>query len=509
MNMNEHIDHLYTRRRQAEQGGGHEKLAQQRQKGKLTARERITFLLDQDSFIELNPFMESQVLTREQRMLGDGVVTGYGTIDGRSVYVFAQDFTVFGGALGETHAKKICALMDLAAKNKAPIIGLNDSGGARIQEGVVSLDGYGHIFYRNVLYSGVIPQISVILGPCAGGAVYSPALTDFIFMAEQTGRMFITGPKVIEKVTGEQVDAESLGGAGIHNAVSGNAHFSGHTEKEVLTGVKKLLSYLPLNGQTAAPLPKKEASRPLLNRLVPADTTKPYDVRTVIKELADPQSFFEIQPFFAKNIVIGFARLGEKTIGIVASQPKHLAGSLTIDAADKAARFIRFCDAFDIPLLTVEDVPGFLPGVQQEHNGIIRHGAKLLFAYAEATVPKVTLIIRKAYGGAYVAMNSKAIGADLVFAWPNAEIAVMGSEGAASILYEKEIKASADPQKTKREKTAEYKKQNAGPYKAAACGMVDDIILPEESRKRLIQAFHMLAHKTEERPKKKHGNIPL
>lgn len=291
MNMNEHIDHLYTRRGQAEQGGGHEKLAQQRQKGKLTARERITFLLDQDSFIELHPFMESQVLTKEQRILGDGVVTGYGTIDGRSVYVFAQDFTVFGGALGETHAKKICALMDLAAKNKAPIIGLNDSGGARIQEGVVSLDGYGHIFYRNVLYSGVIPQISVILGPCAGGAVYSPALTDFIFMAEQTGRMFITGPKVIEKVTGEQVDAESLGGAGIHNAVSGNAHFSGHTEKEVLTGVKKLLSYLPLNGQKAATKPEKEASRPLLNRLVPADTTKPYDVRTVIKELADPQSF--------------------------------------------------------------------------------------------------------------------------------------------------------------------------------------------------------------------------
>ncbi|BDG80585.1 putative propionyl-CoA carboxylase beta chain [Bacillus subtilis] len=509
MNMNEHIGHLYNRRRQAEEGGGHAKQAEQRKKGKLTARERIAYLLDEDSFIELYPFMESRSLTREQRILGDGVVTGYGTIDGRSVYVFAQDFTVFGGALGETHAKKITSLMDLAAKNKAPIIGLNDSGGARIQEGVVSLDGYGHIFYRNVLYSGVIPQISVILGPCAGGAVYSPALTDFIFMAEQTGRMFITGPKVIEKVTGEQVDAESLGGAGIHNAVSGNAHFSGKTEEEVLAGVKKLLSYLPLDKQISLPSSGDEASSSLINRLVPADSTKPYDVRAVIQELADPQSFFEIQPYFAKNIVIGFAKLGQKTIGIVANQPKHLAGSLTIDAADKAARFIRFCDAFDIPLLTVEDVPGFLPGIQQEHNGIIRHGAKLLFAYAEATVPKVTLIIRKAYGGSYVAMNSKSIGADLVFAWPNAEIAVMGAEGAVSILYHKDIEASADPQKTKCEKTAEYKKQNASPYKAAACGMVDDIILPEESRKRLIQAFHMLAHKTEERPKKKHGNIPL
>lgn len=305
MSMNEHMDHLYTKRKQAEEGGGREKLAQQRQKGKLTARERIIFLLDQDSFIELHPFMESQVLTREQRMLGDGVVTGYGTIDGRSVYVFAQDFTVYGGALGETHARKICALMDLAAKNKAPIIGLNDSGGARIQEGVLSLDGYGHIFYRNVLYSGVIPQISVILGPCAGGAVYSPALTDFIFMAEQTGRMFITGPKVIEKVTGEQVDAESLGGAGIHNAVSGNAHFSGHTEKEVLTGVRKLLSYLPLNGRTTEPKPEKEASRPLLNRLVPADTTKPYDVRKVIRELADPQSFLRFSHFLRRTLSLG------------------------------------------------------------------------------------------------------------------------------------------------------------------------------------------------------------
>ncbi|WP_445429322.1 acyl-CoA carboxylase subunit beta [Bacillus atrophaeus] len=508
MDMNDHINDLHKRRLLAAEGGGMEKQNQQRKKGKLTARERISCLLDKDSFIELNPFMESRYPAHKRVFPGDGVVTGYGTIEGHPVYLFAHDFTVFGGALGETHAKKITAVMDLAAKNKAPFIGLNDSGGARIQEGVVSLDGYGHIFYRNVLYSGVIPQISVILGPCAGGAVYSPALTDFVFMAENTGQMFITGPKVIEKVTGEHIDAESLGGAGIHNVVSGNAHFSGKTEEEVLAEVRKLLSYFPHSRQSSPPA-QKETARPLLNKLVPADGSKPYDIRHVIEELADRDTFFEVQPYFAKNIVIGFARLGQKAIGIVASQPKHLAGSLTIDAADKASRFIRFCDAFHIPLLTVEDVPGFLPGIQQEHGGIIRHGAKLLFAYAEATVPKVTLIVRKAYGGAYVAMNSKAIGADLVFAWPSAEIAVMGSEGAASILYEKEIKASADPEKAKRKKTAEYKKQNAGPYKAAAYGMVDDIILPEESRKRLIQAFDMLTHKTEERPKKKHGNIPL
>ncbi|KXZ21474.1 methylmalonyl-CoA carboxyltransferase [Bacillus nakamurai] len=507
MSMSDHIRNLNEKRSLLTNGGGTVRNSKQHKKGKLTARERITYLLDKDSFSELHPFAESR-MPGLQSAAGDGVITGYGTIEGRPVYLFAHDFTVLGGTLGETHAKKIAAVMDLAAKNKAPMIGLNDSGGARIQEGVVSLDGYGHIFRRNVLYSGVIPQISVILGPCAGGAVYSPALTDFTFMAENTSQMFITGPKVIEHVTGEQIDAESLGGAGIHNVVSGNAHYSAKTEKEALSAVKTLLSYLPHGAETPSPA-KKEDARPLLHTLVPADSSKPYDVLHVIKELADDGTFFDIQPYFAKNIVVGFLKLGRRTAGVVASQPKHLAGSLTIDAADKASRFIRFCDAFHIPLLTIADVPGFLPGIQQEHGGIIRHGAKLLYAFAEATVPKVTLIIRKAYGGAYVAMNSKAIGADLVFAWPNAEIAVMGAEGAASILYGKEIKASDDPEKTKREKTAIYQKENSGPYRAAACGMVDDIIRPEESRKKLIQAYDMLAHKEEERPKKKHGNIPL
>ncbi|MFE1642505.1 acyl-CoA carboxylase subunit beta [Bacillus velezensis] len=507
MSMSDHIRHLNERRSFLTNGGGAEKNEKQHKKGKLTARERIDYLLDEDSFSELQPFAKSR-MPGCQNAPGDGVVTGYGTIDGRPVYLFAHDFTVLGGTLGETHAEKIAAVMDLAVKNKTPIIGLNDSGGARIQEGVVSLNGYGHIFRRNVLYSGVIPQISVILGPCAGGAVYSPALTDFVIMAEHTSHMFITGPKVIEQVTGEQIDAESLGGAGIHNVISGNAHYSARTEKEALSAVKTLLSYLPHGGQTALPV-KKEDARPLLNTLVPADSSKPYDVLQVIKELADDGTFFDIQPYFAKNIAVGFLKLGRRTVGVVANQPKHLAGSLTIDAADKASRFIRFCDAFHIPLLTIADVPGFLPGFQQEHAGIIRHGAKLLYAFAEATVPKVTLIIRKAYGGAYVAMNSKGLGADLVFAWPNAEIAVMGAEGAASILYSRDIQASDDPEKTKREKKAIYEKENAGPYKAAACGMVDDIIRPEDSRKKLIQAFDMLAHKEEERPKKKHGNIPL
>ncbi|MGY4715174.1 acyl-CoA carboxylase subunit beta [Bacillus amyloliquefaciens] len=507
MSMSDHIRHLNERRSFLTNGGGAEKNEKQHKKGKLTARERIDYLLDEDSFSELQPFAKSR-MPGSRNAPGDGVVTGYGTIDGRPVYLFAHDFTVLGGTLGETHAEKIAAVMDLAAKNKTPIIGLNDSGGARIQEGVVSLNGYGHIFRRNVLYSGVIPQISVILGPCAGGAVYSPALTDFVIMAEHTSHMFITGPKVIEQVTGEQIDAESLGGAGIHNVISGNAHYSARTEKEALSAVKTLLSYLPHGGQTALPV-KKEDARPLLNTLVPADSSKPYDVLQVIEELADDGTFFDIQPYFAKNIAIGFLKLGRRTVGVVANQPKHLAGSLTIDAADKASRFIRFCDAFHIPLLTIADVPGFLPGLQQEHAGIIRHGAKLLYAFAEATVPKVTLIIRKAYGGAYVAMNSKGLGADLVFAWPNAEIAVMGAEGAASILYSRDIQASDDPEKTKREKKAIYEKENVGPYKAAACGMVDDIIRPEDSRKKLIQAFDMLAHKEEERPKKKHGNIPL
>jgi len=511
----EKINELYDRRREVELGGGDDKIDKQHEKGKLTARERIDLLLDEGTFVELNPFIEHRSVDfglADKKGPGDGVVTGYGKINGRPVYLFSQDFTVFGGALGEMHAKKIANVMDLAVKNGAPFIGLNDSGGARIQEGVVSLDGYGHIFYRNAIYSGVIPQISVIMGPCAGGAVYSPAITDFVFMVEKTSQMFITGPKVIETVTGEKISAEDLGGANVHNSISGNAHFSGKTEEEVLQQVRALLNYLPQNNEEKAPILPVEPSedyRPDLTEIIPFDSVRPYDVRKVIEQVVDKDSFMEVHKQFAKNIVVGFARVKGEVVGLVCNQPKYMAGGLDIDSSDKAARFIRFCDSFNIPLITFEDVTGFFPGVKQEHGGIIRHGAKILYAYSEATVPKLTIILRKAYGGAYVALNSKSIGADLVFAWPNAEIAVMGPQGAANIIFAREINESDNPEKLRAEKIEEYREKFANPYVAASQGMVDDVIDPRDTRIKIIQALEMLRNKKETRPIKKHGNIPL
>jgi propionyl-CoA carboxylase beta chain len=509
------INELYDRRREVELGGGDEKIERQHEKGKLTARERIDLLVDPGSFVELNPFIEHRSTDfglDKQKGPGDGVVTGYGKVNGRPIYLFSQDFTVFGGALGEMHAKKIAHVMDLAAKNGAPFIGLNDSGGARIQEGVVSLDGYGHIFYRNAIYSGVIPQISVIMGPCAGGAVYSPAITDFVFMVKKTSQMFITGPKVIETVTGEKISAEDLGGARVHNTISGNAHFSAENEEEVLEMVRRLLSYLPQNNEEKPPrLEADDADdyRPDLTEVIPFDAVRPYDVRNVINQVVDDDSFMEIHKDFAKNIVVGLARIKGEVVGLVCNQPKFMAGGLDIDSSDKAARFIRFCDSFNIPIITFEDVTGFFPGVKQEHGGIIRHGAKILYAYSEATVPKITVILRKAYGGAYVALNSKSIGADLVFAWPNAEIAVMGPQGAANIIFAKEIQNSENPEKTRQQKIEEYREKFANPYVAARMGMVDDVIDPRETRIKLIQALEMMRNKKESRPRKKHGNIPL
>ena len=445
MDIYDTIHDLYDRKREVELGGGDERIEKQHEKGKLTARERIELLVDPGTFVEINAFIEhncNDFGLDSQKTPGDGVVTGFGKVNGRPIYLFAQDFTVFGGALGEMHAKKIAKVMDLAAKNGAPFVGLNDSGGARIQEGVVSLDGYGQIFYRNAIFSGVIPQISVIMGPCAGGAVYSPAITDFVFMVEKTSQMFITGPKVIETVTGEKISSEDLGGAKVHNTISGNAHFRGESEEAVLEQVRRLLSYLPQNNEEKPPMLAVEDEddyRPDLTDIIPFDTVRPYDVRKVLEQVVDQDSFMEIQMDFAKNIVVGLARIKGEVVGLVCNQPKFLAGGLDIDSSDKAARFIRFCDSFNIPIITFEDVSGFFPGVKQEHGGIIRHGAKILFAYSEATVPKLTVILRKAYGGAYVALNSKSIGADLVFAWPNAEIAVMGPQGAANIIFAKEI----------------------------------------------------------------------
>ncbi|MCR2820325.1 acyl-CoA carboxylase subunit beta [Lederbergia panacisoli] len=511
----EKINDLYDLRRKAELGGGDERIQRQHDKGKLTARERIDLLLDPGSFVELNPFIEHRSTDfglENVKHPGDGVVTGYGKINDRLIFLFSQDFTVFGGALGEMHAEKIAKAMDLAAKNGAPFIGLNDSGGARIQEGVVSLDGYGHVFYRNAIYSGVIPQISVIMGPCAGGAVYSPAITDFVFMVDHTSQMFITGPKVIETVTGEKISSENLGGSKVHNTISGNAHFRGSSEKEVLLMVRTLLDYLPQNYREKPVISEwseEDDLRPELLELIPFDPVRPYDVRTVINEIVDEQSFIEVHKDFARNIVVGFARIRGESVGLVCNQPKFMAGSLDIDSSDKASRFIRFCDSFNIPIITFEDVTGFFPGIKQEHGGIIRHGAKILYAYSEATVPKITVILRKAYGGAYVALNSKAIGADLVFAWPNAEIAVMGPHGAANIIFAREITNSEDPEKTRLEKMEEYRETVANPYVAAARGMVDDVIDPRETRIKLIQSLEMLRHKHEERPNKKHGNIPL
>ncbi len=501
----------------AQLGGGEKRIESQHKKGKLTARERLHFLLDENSFEEIGMFVTHRStefgLDRE-KYLGDGVVTGYGTINGRMVYVFAQDFTVFGGSLSEAHAEKICRIMDLAMQNGAPVIGLNDSGGARIQEGVVSLGGYADIFYRNTMASGVIPQISAIMGPCAGGAVYSPAITDFIMMVENTSYMFVTGPNVVKTVTHEEVTSEELGGASTHSSKSGVTHFSCANEIECIQNIKRLLSYIPSNCEEDAPaLPYTEGdeTRVALNSIIPDNPNQPYDIREVIEQVIDNdgEGFFEVHKNFAENIVVGFARLGGKSIGIVANQPAFLAGVLDINSSTKAARFVRFCDCFNIPLLVFEDVPGFLPGTDQEWHGIITNGAKLLFAFSEATVPRITVITRKAYGGAYDVMNSKHIGADMNYAWPTAEIAVMGARGAAEIIFKNEIAASADPQQKLKEKEEEYINHFANPYRAAERGYVDEVIMPEATRSKLIKAFKMLENKAVKLPKKKHGNIPL
>lgn len=497
------------------QGGGAARNAAQHNKGKLTARERINLLMDPGSFEEIGALVVHRTKDfgmENQQFYGDGVITGYGTINGRLVYVFAQDFTVFGGALSETHAEKICKVMDLAMKVGAPMIGLNDSGGARIQEGVRSLGGYADIFYRNVLASGVIPQISAIMGPCAGGAVYSPAMTDFTLMVEHTSYMFVTGPNVVKTVTNEEVSPEELGGAHTHATKSGVTHLTAANDMECIAEIKKLLSYIPQNCEDTTPkLPYALAdeTRPALETIVPESANQPYDMRAVIEGICDTDSFFEIHGEYATNIVIGFARLAGRSIGIVANQPMSLAGVLDIDSSKKAARFTRFCDCFNIPLLVLVDVPGFLPGTDQEWHGIITNGAKLLFAFSEATVPRVTVITRKAYGGAYDVMNSKHIGADINFAWPTAEIAVMGAKGASEIIFKKEIAEAADPEKKLSEKEAEYAEKFATPYLAAERGFVDEVIEPKDTRAKLIKAFAMLENKVAVLPRKKHGNLPL
>ncbi len=496
-------------------GGGEKRIEQQHKKGKLTARERVHLLLDEGSFEEMGKFVmhrSKDFGLDKEYYLGDGVVTGYGTIEGRLVYVFSQDFTVFGGSLSETHAEKIVKIMDLAMKNGAPVIGLNDSGGARIQEGVVSLGGYADIFYRNVMASGVVPQLSAIMGPCAGGAVYSPAITDFIFMVENTSFMFVTGPNVVKTVTHENVTAEELGGASAHSTKSGVTHFSCVNEAECIAQVKRLFSYVPQNcEETPLRLPYTPANekRPILNDIIPANPNQPYDMREVIQGIVDEGTFLEVHKNFAENIVVGFARLAGRSIGIVGNQPASLAGVLDIDSSVKGARFVRFCDSFNIPLLVLEDVPGFLPGTDQEWNAIITNGAKLLYAFSEATVPRVTVITRKAYGGAYDVMNSKHIGADMNYAWPTAEIAVMGAKGAAEIIFKKEISEATDPEAKLVEKVDEYTRKFANPYKAAHRGYVDEVIYPDQTREKLIRAFQMLENKVAVLPKKKHGNIPL
>ncbi len=513
--MEEKYKLLQEKQEQALASGGEARVNSQHKKGKLTARERLSLLLDEGSFQELGMFVthRSNLFGLEkEKFLGDGVVTGYGTVNGRLIYVFSQDFTIFGGSLAEAHAQKITKIMDLAMKNGAPVIGLNDSGGARIQEGVVSLGGYADIFYRNTLASGVIPQFSAIMGPCAGGAVYSPAITDFNIMVEKSSYMFVTGPNVVKTVTHEEVSAEELGGASTHSTKSGVAHITSSNEVEAINHVKKLLSYVPQNCEELAPdLPyeAKDEIIPELNEILPSDTKQPYDIRDVICKVIDKQSFFEIHKDFAENIIVGFARLAGKSIGIVANQPAYFAGVLDINSSVKAARFVRFCDAFNIPLLVLEDVPGFLPGTEQEWNAIITNGAKLLYAFSEATVPRITVITRKAYGGAYDVMNSKHIGADLNFAWPNAEIAVMGAKGAAEIIFRKEIIGAENPEQMLKQKEDEYNEMFANPYRAAAYGYVDEVILPEQTRDRLIRGFKMLETKAEKLPKKKHGNIPL
>lgn len=506
---------LKEKKQQALLGGGAKRIEAQHKKGKLSARERLQLLLDEGSFEEIGMLVTHRCRDfgmEKEVYQGDGVVTGYGTINGRTVYVFSQDFTVFGGSLSETHAEKIVKIMDLAMQNGAPVIGLNDSGGARIQEGVVSLGGYADIFYRNVQASGVVPQISAILGPCAGGAVYSPAITDFIMMAENTSYMFVTGPNVVKTVTHETVTSEELGGALTHASKSGVTHFTYANEVECINNIKRLLSYVPQNCEEDAPRYAYEAgneSRPALNNIIPANPNQPYDIKEVITELVDSDSFMEVHKDFAENIVVGFARIGGRSIGIVANQPAFLAGVLDINSSRKSGRFVRFCDAFNIPLLVLVDVPGFLPGTDQEWNGIIINGAKLLYALSEATVPKITVITRKAYGGAYDVMNSKHIGADLNYAWPTAEIAVMGAKGAAEIIFKKEIAEAADPEAKLKEKEAEYTEKFANPYGAAARGYIDEVIMPEETRAKLIRGFKILENKVAKMPKRKHGNIPL
>ncbi len=510
------IEELRRLREQAKLGGGPKRIEQQHARGKLTARERIDLLLDDGSFQELGMFVVHRATDfglDKEKYLGDGVVTGYGRIDGRLVYVFAQDFTVFGGSLSETHAQKICNIMDLAMKNGAPVIGLNDSGGARIQEGVASLAGYAEIFLRNVLASGVVPQISAIMGPCAGGAVYSPALTDFIIMVKNTSYMFVTGPNVVKAVTHEDVTFEELGGAMVHNAISGVAHFAAENEVECLQLIRKLLSYVPSNNMEDPPAvpPTDDPNRmdDELNSIVPDSPTKSYNMKEVIRRVVDHGEFLEVHEHWAQNIICGFARLNGRPVGIVAQQPSVLAGVLDINASVKAARFVRFCDCFNIPIVTFVDVPGFLPGVSQEHGGIIRHGAKLLYAYCEATVPKVTVITRKAYGGAYDVMSSKHIRGDINYAWPTAEIAVMGPDGAVNIIFRDEIANSPDPEAARARLVEEYVAKFANPYVAAGRGYIDDVIEPRETRPKLIAALEMLKNKRDTNPPKKHGNIPL
>jgi len=514
--MKNKIEELIESKNKISLGGGEKRIEKQHKSSKFTARERINLLLDEGSFVEIDAFVKHRCTNFEMEKVeaeADGVVTGYGTVDGRLIFVYAQDFTVLGGSLGEMHAAKICKVQDMAIKMGAPIVGFNDSGGARIQEGVDALSGYGNIFYRNTLASGVVPQISVIVGPCAGGAVYSPALTDFIFMVENTGMMFITGPQVIKSVNGEEVSQEELGGAVTHNKISGVAHFIDSNEEDCIQRIKRLLSYLPSNNLEEPPIIEADDNinrvEERLNEIIPENPNKSYDMKEIINILADKGEFFEVQPYYAQNMITGYIRLNGMTVGVIGNQPKVLAGCIDVNASDKAGRFIRTCDAFNIPLLNLVDVPGFLPGTEQEYGGIIRHGAKMLYAYSEATVPKVTLIIRKAYGGAYLAMCSKDLGADQVFAWPNAEIAVMGPEGAANIIFKKEIEGSEDPVEFRKEKIAEYKDTVNNPYIAASRGYVDDVIVPSTTRPRLISAFDMLRSKREERPAKKHGNIPL
>ncbi|MES2830313.1 MAG: acyl-CoA carboxylase subunit beta [Bacteroidota bacterium] len=513
--MKNKIETLHSKIKQAIVGGGEERIAAQHKKGKLTARERLHFLLDENSFEEIGMMVTHRSTDfgmEREKYLGDGVITGYGTINSRLVYVFSQDFTVFGGSLSETHAEKICKIMDMAMKNGAPLLGLNDSGGARIQEGVVSLGGYADIFYKNVQASGVVPQLSAIMGPCAGGAVYSPAITDFILMVENTSYMFVTGPNVVKTVTHEEVSSEELGGASTHATKSGVTHFSCANEIEAINHLKKLLSYLPQNcEETAQMLSYQESNefRPALNTFMPENANQPYDVRSIIDEIIDNESFLEVHKSYAENIVVGFARLAGRSIGIVANQPAYLAGVLDNNASVKAARFVRFCDCFNIPLLVLEDVPGFLPGTDQEWNGIINNGAKLLYAFSEATVPRITVITRKAYGGAYDVMNSKHIGADINYAWPSAEIAVMGAKGAAEIIFKNEISKAENPGEKWLEKEKLYSDIFANPYRAAERGFIDEVIEPLATRVKLIKAFKMLENKVVNTPRKKHGNIPL